>query len=49
MKSFMRQINKFYIKSIKYTDTDSLFSKKYRDVSDKADFSGKNLCQGKND
>ena len=50
MNNFIREINGFYNNSIYYGDTDSLYiEKKYWDVLDKANFVGKNLCQGKND
>ena len=50
MNNFIREINGFYINSIYYGDTDSLYiEKKFWDVLDKANLVGKNLCQGKND
>ena len=50
MKNFIREINGFYIISIYYGDTDSMYlHKKKRDVSDKANLVGKFLCRGKND
>ena len=50
MNNFIREINGFYNNSIYYGDTDSLYiEKKIWDVLDKANFVGKNLCQGKND
>ena len=50
MNNFIREINGFYINSIYYGDTDSLYiEKKYWDVLAKANLVGKNLCQGKND
>ena len=49
MNNFSREINGFSNNSIYYGDTDSLYiEKKYWDVLDKANFVGKNLCQGKN-
>ena len=50
MKNFIREINGFYISSINYADTDSLYiKKKYCDVLDKANLVGEEFCQGKND
>ena len=50
MNNFIREINGFYINSIYYGDTDSLYiKKKYWDVLDKAKLVGRYLCQGKND
>ena len=50
MNNFIREINGFYINSIYYGDTDSLYiEKKYWDVLDKANLVGEELCQGKND
>ena len=50
MNNFNREINGFYINSINYGDTDSLYiEKKIWDVLDKANLVGKNLCQGKID
>ena len=43
-------MNGFYINSLYYGDTDSLYiEKKYWDVLDKANLVGEELCQGKND
>ena len=48
--NFIREINSFYINSIHYGDTDSLYiEKRYWDVLDKANLVGKELCQGKID
>ena len=50
MNNFIRQIKGFYINSIYYGDTDSLYiEKNYWDVLDKADLVGEELRQGKND
>ena len=50
MTTFIREINGFYINSIYYGDTDSLYvEKKYWDALDKAILVGKNLCQSKKD
>ena len=49
MNNFIREINGFFINSIYYGDTDSLYiEKKYWDVLDKANLVGEGLCQGKN-
>ena len=48
--NFIREINAFYDNSIYYGDTDSSYiDKKYRDVFDKTNLLGEELCQGKND
>ena len=50
MKKFIREINGFYNNNKYYGNTDSLFiEKKYWDVSEKAGWVGKVVCQGKND
>ena len=50
MNKFIREIIGFYRNNIYYTDTDSLYiEKKYRNVLDKANLVGEELCQGKND
>ena len=50
MNIFIREINRFYNKSIYYGDTDTLYlEKKHWGVLDKANLVGKNSCQGKND
>ena len=50
MNNFIREINGFYINSIYYGDTDSLYiEKKYCDILDKANLVGEGLCQSKND
>ena len=50
MNNFIREINGFFVNSIYYRDTDSLYiEKKYWDVLDKANLVGEGLCQGKND
>ena len=50
MNNFITEKNDFYINSIYYGDTDSLYKeKRYWDVLDKTNLAGKQLCQGKND
>ena len=50
MNNFIREINGFYINSIYYGDTDSLYiEKKYWEELDKANLVGEELCPGKND
>ena len=50
MNNFFGEINGFYIYSIYYGDTDSLYiEKKYWHVLDKANLVGERLCRGKND
>ena len=45
MNNFTREINGFFIDSIYYGDTDSLYTKeKYLDVLEKAKLFGRNLC-----
>ena len=49
MTDFIREINGFFINSIYYGDTDSLYiEKKYWNILDKA-ILVEELCQGKND
>ena len=48
MNNFLREKNGFYINSINYGDTDSLYmEKKYWDVLNKANLVGEEFCQGK--
>ena len=50
MNNFIRGINGFYIISIYYGDTDSMYiEKKYWDVLDKANLVAEKFCQDKND
>ena len=48
MNNFSTEINGFYENNIYYSDTDSLYMKKYWDVLDKANLVGEVLCQAKN-
>ena len=50
MNNFIRERNGFYKSSIYYGDTDSIYiEKQHRNVLEKANLVGKELCQGKSD
>ena len=50
MNNFIREIKEFFINSIYYGDTDSLYiEKNFSDVLDKENLVGEDLCQGKSE